>query len=89
MEALGAIAKAKGITVSQLAIAWVESRGSDVVPLVGARRRERLAEAVAALDVSLSDTDLAAIEAAVPPDAVAGSRYAADQMKMLDSERAA
>lgn len=89
VEALGAIAKSKGISVSQLAIAWVASRGSDIVPLIGARRRDRLAEAVAALDVSLSAEDLAAIEAVVPPDAAAGSRYAAEQMKMLDSERAA
>lgn len=88
VEALAAIAKSKGISVSQLAIAWVAARGSDIVPLVGARRRDRLAEAVAALDVSLSEADLAAIEAAVPPDAAAGSRYAAQQMKMLDSERA-
>jgi aryl-alcohol dehydrogenase-like predicted oxidoreductase len=87
VEALGAIAEAKQISVAQLAIAWALSRGSDVVPLIGARRRDRLLEALGAFDVTLGDTDLAAIEAAVPPDAVAGSRYAADQMAILDSER--
>ncbi|HYN37647.1 MAG TPA: aldo/keto reductase, partial [Rhodospirillales bacterium] len=84
VEALGAIAEAKQISVAQLAIAWALSRGSDVVPLIGARRRDRLLEALGAFDVTLGDTDLAAIEAAVPPDAVAGSRYAADQMAILD-----
>jgi hypothetical protein len=54
---------------------------------VGARRRDRLAEALGALDAELSPQSLAALEAAAPPDAVAGDRYAAQQMAMLDSER--
>jgi aryl-alcohol dehydrogenase-like predicted oxidoreductase len=57
------------------------------VPLVGARTRERLAESLGALDVELSDEQLAELERAIPPDAVAGSRYAEQQMAMLDSER--
>ena len=77
----------KGATVAQLAIAWVLSRGDDVVPLVGARRRDRLAEALGAVDVDLSAEDLAAIERAVPPGAAAGDRYDERQMEMLDSER--
>jgi aryl-alcohol dehydrogenase-like predicted oxidoreductase len=87
VEALGAIAADKGATTAQVAIAWVLRRGEDIVPLVGARRRERLHEALGALDVELTDEDLARIEEAVPPDAAAGERYAAPQMAQLDSER--
>ncbi|MFJ8621549.1 aldo/keto reductase [Kitasatospora sp. NPDC093550] len=87
VEALRAIAAAKGASVAQVAIAWVASRGQDVVPLVGARRRERLTEALGALDVTLTEADLAAVEAAVPAGAAAGDRYAAAQMAHLDSER--
>jgi aryl-alcohol dehydrogenase-like predicted oxidoreductase len=75
-------------TVAQLAIAWVLSRGEGIIPLVGARRRDRLAEALGALDLALSAADLARIERAVPAEAVAGTRYDARQMDMLDSERA-
>lgn len=88
VEALRAVADARGVTVAQVAIAWVLGRGADVVPLVGARRRDRLAEALGALEVELDAADLAAIEAAVPADAAAGARYDANQMAMLDSERA-
>ncbi len=87
VEALRDLAEAKGATVAQLAIAWVLAQGEEIVPLVGARRRERLAEALGALDVSLSAEDLAAIETVVPDGAAAGSRYAEAQMSMLDSER--
>lgn len=87
VTALKAIAEEKGATVAQLAIAWVASRGDDIVPLIGARKRERLRESLGALDVTLTADDLARIEAAVPADAAAGSRYPAEQMKMLDSER--
>jgi aryl-alcohol dehydrogenase-like predicted oxidoreductase len=87
VEELRTIADAKGITVAQVAIAWVLSRGTDIVPIVGARRRERLAETVGAVQVDLTDAELAAIEAAVPADAVAGTRYDAQQMAILDSER--
>jgi aryl-alcohol dehydrogenase-like predicted oxidoreductase len=65
----------------------VLSRRSGIVPLIGARRRDRLQEALGALDVGLSETDLSTIEAAVPPGAAAGSRYAPEQMAMLDSEQ--
>lgn len=86
-EALSAVAQAKGVTTAQAAIAWVASRGDDIVPLIGARRRDRLSEALGALQVSLSAADLAAIEAAVPVQAVAGTRYAEAMMAHLDSER--
>jgi aryl-alcohol dehydrogenase-like predicted oxidoreductase len=87
VEALRALAEAKGATVAQVAIAWVLSRGQEIVPLVGARRRERLAEALGALDLELTAEDLAAIERAVPPGAAAGDRYDPTQMAHLDSER--
>jgi pyridoxine 4-dehydrogenase len=87
VEALRAIAEEKGATVAQLAIAWALSRGGDIVPLVGARTPERLAESLGALEVELTDDDLARIEGAVPTKAVAGERYHAEQMAILDSER--
>ena len=89
VETLRAIADGKDITVAQLAIAWVIARGEDIVPLIGARRRDRLAEALGALDVTLTPDDLAAIEHAVPKGAAAGERYAAGQMAILDSESSA
>ncbi|MFJ4675880.1 aldo/keto reductase [Kitasatospora sp. NPDC088783] len=87
VEALRAIAEEKRVTVAQLAIAWVLGRGDGLVPLIGARRRDRLDEALGALDVTLTPADLAAIEAAVPADAARGERYDPAQMAMLDSER--
>ena len=93
LAALEAIAEkrgegeAGGVTAAQLAIAWVASRGEDIIPLIGTKRRERLAEALKALDLTLSADQLAAIEAAVPAEAVAGGRYEAAQVAMLDSER--
>ncbi|MGH2983018.1 MAG: aldo/keto reductase, partial [Solirubrobacterales bacterium] len=87
VEALRGIAEAKGAAVSQVAIAWVLSRGEDIVPLVGARRRDRLEEALGALELELSEDDLAAIEEAVPAGAAAGERYDDQQMAILDSER--
>jgi aryl-alcohol dehydrogenase-like predicted oxidoreductase len=87
VDALRTVADAKGISVAQLAIAWVAAQGDDIVPLVGARRRDRLAEALGAMNVVLSEEDLAAIERAVPKGAAAGDRYATAQMAHLDSER--
>ncbi|WP_338778627.1 aldo/keto reductase [Streptomyces sp. DG1A-41] len=85
VEALREIAEQKGVSVAQIAIAWVLSRGEDIVPLVGARRRDRLTEALAALDVTPDAADLAAIEEVVPPGAAAGDRYPAAQMAHLES----
>ena len=87
VEALRRVAAAKGVTVAQIAIAWALARGDDIVPLVGARRLDRLAEALGALDVTLGPDDLAAIEAAVPLGAAAGERYNQQGMASLDSER--
>jgi aryl-alcohol dehydrogenase-like predicted oxidoreductase len=87
VEALRTVADRKGVSVAQAAIAWVLAQGTDIVPLVGARTRERLAEALGALEVSFDAADLAEIERAVPAGAAAGDRYPAAQMGHLDSER--
>jgi aryl-alcohol dehydrogenase-like predicted oxidoreductase len=87
VEALRAIAERKGTTVAQLAIAWALGRGNDIVPLVGARQRERLREALGAVELTLGPDDVMALEAALPPGSIAGTRYDPHQMKALDSER--
>jgi len=88
LAALETIASQRNVTAAQLAIAWVASRGDDIIPLIGTKRRDRLAEALHAItDLTLSADELAAIEAAVPAGAVAGDRYDAAQLTMLDSER--
>jgi len=87
VDTLRGVAEAKGATVAQLAVAWALSRGEDVVPLVGARTRERLAEALGAVEVELTAEDLERIEDAVPAGAAAGERYHVQQMAVLDSER--
>ena len=85
MEAFNAIAADKGVTPAQLGIAWVLAQGEDVVPLVGAKTRGRLADALVALDLKLTAEDLARIERAVPVDSIAGERYQPQMMKMLDN----
>ena len=87
VEALREVAGSKGATVAQAAIAWVLSRGDEIVPLVGARRRDRLTEALGALGLALTPKDLARLEQAAPPNAAAGDRYDARQMAVLDSEQ--
>jgi aryl-alcohol dehydrogenase-like predicted oxidoreductase len=89
VDALALLAKARGATTSQLAIAWVLARGGDIVPVIGARKLAQLEEALGALALELTPAELAAIEAAVPAEAVAGTRYDPRQMAILDSERAA
>lgn len=87
VDAIRGLADAKGASVAQIAIAWVAAQGADIVPLVGARRRDRLTEALGAQDVALSPDDLAAIERAIPRDAAKGDRYPTAMMHHLDSER--
>lgn len=86
-DALHLIAKEKGATPAQIAVAWVLTRGGNIVPLVGARRRDRLSESLGALDLQLNAADLARIERAIPPDAAAGERYHPALIASLDSER--
>jgi len=87
VEALRALAETRGVTVAQIAIAWVLSRSQNVVPLVGARRRDRLAEALGAVELRLTAEDLAQIEVTIPKEAAAGARYDARRLASLDSER--
>ncbi len=87
VDRLRDVAESQGATVAQVAIAWVLARSEDVVPLVGARRRDRLHEALGALDLELGQSDLDRIEDAVPVGAAAGSRYPDFLMGDLDSER--
>lgn len=83
VDALRRVAEAKGCTVAQLAIAWVAAQGDDIVPLAGARTRERLTEALPALDVTLTADDLTEIEKAVPAGAALGDRYPSAFMSQL------
>ncbi len=87
VDHIRALAEARAATVAQIAIAWVLSRGNDIVPLIGARRRDRLDEALGAQGLTLSPGEIATLDAAIPKDAIAGGRYAAAQLAHLDSER--
>ena len=87
VEELRSIAETKGVSVAQIAIAWVLAQGEDIVPLIGARSRNRLTEALGSLDVELTPADLEQIEKAVPRDAAVGGRYQDGLMQMLDSEK--
>jgi aryl-alcohol dehydrogenase-like predicted oxidoreductase len=87
VDALDAVAADRGLTSAQLAFAWVLSRGDDIIPLIGTKRRDRLREALGAFDLDLSASDIAAIEAAVPAGQVAGGRYDPVALAALDSER--
>jgi aryl-alcohol dehydrogenase-like predicted oxidoreductase len=86
VAALGKIAREKGCSTAQLAFAWVKSRGDDVVPLVGARRRDQLSEALGAVNLNLAPDDLSRIEQAVPAGAAAGTRYLPAVLAHMDSE---
>jgi aryl-alcohol dehydrogenase-like predicted oxidoreductase len=88
VEELRRLAEAKGASVAQIAIAWVAAQGDGIVPLIGARRRDRLGEALGALKVTLTDQDIASIERVIPKGAAAGERYPTAQLAHLDSEKA-
>ena len=87
VEKLRGVAQTIGASVAQVAIAWVAAQGEDIVPLVGARRREQLTEALGALPLELSAEQLAALTDAVPANAAAGGRYPAAALEHLDSEK--
>lgn len=86
VDALRTFAEVRGLSVAQVAIAWVMAQGTDIVPIVGARRRDQLVEALGSLNVRLSDLDLQAIDQAVPRGSAAGDRYPSTHMAVLDSE---
>ncbi len=87
VEPLRAIASDLGASVAQVAIAWVLAQGKDIVPLVGARRRDRLTEALGALEIKLTAAHLADLAKAFPPGVAAGGRYPDAQLAHLDSEK--
>lgn len=87
VEALRTIADEKAVTVAQLAIAWALSRGEEIVPLIGARTRTRLSEALGALEIALSPEVLQRIESAVPKGEAHGERYPKPLIAHLDSEK--
>ena len=84
VEQVKQLAAEKGATPAQLALAWVLAQGDDLVPIPGTKRRDRLDENLGALDVTLSEAELQAIDAIFPPDAVAGPRYAEAMLKLLN-----
>jgi len=81
------IASGKGITQMQLALAWMLAKRNSIIPVMGARKRTQLAESLAALDLKFTPEEISAIEAAIPPSAIAGTRYEEQQMRVLDSEK--
>jgi aryl-alcohol dehydrogenase-like predicted oxidoreductase len=87
VERLRAIAVRHGLSVAQLAIAWVAAQGDDIVPIIGMKRRDRLSDALEAVTARLSAQDLAEITETVPAGVAAGERYAVAQLSQLDSER--
>ena len=87
VDALHALASEMGVRPVELAIAWVLSKGQTIVPVVGARTRAQLGEALGALALRLSPADVSRLESAVPAGAIAGTRYDEHQMRVLDSER--
>jgi aryl-alcohol dehydrogenase-like predicted oxidoreductase len=87
VDKLKEIAAARGISSTQLAIAWALNKRNFVIPVIGARKRTQLSESLAALEIRLSEEEISALEAAVPADAVAGTRYDSNGMRSLDSEK--
>jgi len=86
-DKLHQMAASRGVTPAQLAIAWALAKSDRIVPIVGARNRQQLADSLAALQLNLTPAETADLEAAISPHAVAGSRYGEDQMRVLDSEK--
>jgi aryl-alcohol dehydrogenase-like predicted oxidoreductase len=82
------IARSKGCSTTQLALAWLLAKGDDIVPIPGTKRRRYLEENVAAVDIALTAQDVAALDEAFPPGAAAGMRYPPESMRLLETERA-
>lgn len=83
VEQVGEIAREKGCSPAQLALAWVLAQGSDIVPIPGTKRRKYLEENLGAGAIELSEEDLARIESAFPRGSTAGTRYAASAMGVV------
>lgn len=88
VERVRTVADGLGVTVARLATAWVAAQGEDIIiPVIGARRRDQLAESLGAASVVLDDATLVRLDELFPPHAVGGDRYPAHSMAALDSER--
>jgi aryl-alcohol dehydrogenase-like predicted oxidoreductase len=87
VDKIRAVADDIGASVAQVAIAWVAAQGQDILPVVGARRRDRLTEALGSLDVKLTPAHLRALAEAIPADAAAGGRYPDEHLAHMDSEK--
>jgi aryl-alcohol dehydrogenase-like predicted oxidoreductase len=86
-DQLDAVAHARGCTTAQLALAWILASNADVVPIPGTKRRRYLEENVEAAAIALTREDIAALEVAFPIGAAAGTRYPAESMRLLETER--
>jgi aryl-alcohol dehydrogenase-like predicted oxidoreductase len=84
VDRVKAIAVRRGVTAGQLALAWILAKGEDLVPIPGTKRRKYLEENAAAVDIKLTPGEVAELEAAVPPEEIAGDRYPAANMKAID-----
>jgi aryl-alcohol dehydrogenase-like predicted oxidoreductase len=84
VEWVRAIAERRGVKAGQLALAWVLTKGDDVVPIPGTKRRKYLEENAAAAEIRLTPDEVAELEAAVPQEEIVGDRYAAANMKSID-----
>jgi aryl-alcohol dehydrogenase-like predicted oxidoreductase len=83
VDELDRLAQAKGVSAAQLALAWVQAKGEDIVSIPGTTRRKHLEENVAALDIVLTASDITAIEAVMPPDIAVGTRYSEYGMRAI------
>lgn len=83
VSAIEVVAKAKGCTAGQVALAWLLAQGPDIVPIPGTKRVDRLDQNLGALDVALAPDDVATLSGALPPGAAAGTRYAEAQLKAV------
>jgi aryl-alcohol dehydrogenase-like predicted oxidoreductase len=83
-SAVHALARAKGVTSGQIALAWLLHKGDDIVPIPGTKRRKYLEENVAAVSVQLSEAEMAQLDAALSPENVAGPRYSEQMMSTVD-----
>jgi aryl-alcohol dehydrogenase-like predicted oxidoreductase len=86
VDAVRDLAAAKNVTPGQVALAWLLAHGDDIAPIPGTRRRTNLGENLAAVDVTLTEAELTQLDAVFGPDAVAGERYDADKLKLVDRD---